>query len=356
MLVSVLGDMAHAVGVAVADRGMGYVSAAERNFAFLERLKPGDAVNKLRLAVAVDAGNADDLACAHLEGHVLDGIVMMHLRRNGHTLNIEDNVTGLRFLLMDNKVNIAADHHSRQLFFIGVFYIDCADILALAQDRAAVGDLHDLVELMRDKQDALALFCEVFHDLHELLDLLRGEHRGRLVENKYLVFAVEHFEYFGALLHTDCHVLDDRIWIDAQSVLIAQLNYLFARLILFKKSRLIRRLITEDDVIENREALNKLEVLVHHPDTEAVGIVGVFYLDLFAVFFDDTLFRLVQAEQNAHQGAFARSVFAEQGMYLAFFELKGNIIIGNYARKALGYMQHFYRICLFQNPNLPFRS
>ena len=76
----------------------------------------------------------------------------------------------------------------------------------------------------------------------------------------------------------------------------------------------------------------------------------------FAVFFDDTLFRLVQAEQNAHQGAFARSVFAEQGMYLTFFELKGNIIIGNYARKALCYMQHFYRICLFQNPNLPFRS
>ena len=43
-------------------------------------------------------------------------------------------------------------------------------------------------------------------------------------------------------------------------------------------------------------------------------------------------------------------------MYLTFFELKGNIIIGNYARKALCYMQHFYRICLFQNPNLPFRS
>ena len=77
VLVSVLGDMAHAVGIAVADRGVGNISAAERNFAFLERLKPGDTVDKLRLAVAVDAGNADDLACVHLEGHVLDGVVMM---------------------------------------------------------------------------------------------------------------------------------------------------------------------------------------------------------------------------------------------------------------------------------------
>ena len=355
MLVSVLGDMAHAVGIAVADRGVGNISAAKGYFALLERLKAGDTVDKLRLAVAVDACNADDLACVHLEGHVSDGVVMMHLRRDSHALDIEDNVAGLCLFLMNDEVNVAADHHARKLFLIGVFNIDRADILALAQDRAAVGSFHDLVELMRDKQDALALFCEVFHDLYKLFDLLRSEHRGRLVENEYLVFAVEHFEYFGALLHADGYILDDRIGIDAQSVLIAQLNDLFASLVLFKKARLTRRLIAEDDVIEDREALNKLEVLVHHSDTEAVGIVGVFYLDLFAVFFDNALFRLIKAEQNAHQGALACSVFAEQGVYLALFELKGNIIIGDYARKALCYMQHFYRICLFQNPNLPFR-
>ena len=94
---------------------------------------------------------------------------------------------------------------------------------------------------------------------------------------------------------------------------------------------------------------------MHHADAEAVGIIGVFDLDLFAVFFDNALLCLIQAEQNAHKRALARAVFAEQSMYLAFFELKGNIIIGDYARKALCYMQHFYRICLFQNPNLPFR-
>ena len=94
---------------------------------------------------------------------------------------------------------------------------------------------------------------------------------------------------------------------------------------------------------------------MHHADAEAVGIVGIFYLDLSAVFFDNALLCLIQAEQNAHKRALARAVFTEQSMYLAFFELEGNIIVGDYARKALCYVQHFYRICLFQSPNLPFR-
>ena len=51
------------------------------------------------------------------------------------------------------------------------------------------------------------------------------------------------------------------------------------------------------------------------------------------------LFRLVQAEQKRSSRCFCPPVFAEQGMYLALFELKGNIIIGNYARKALCYMR-----------------
>ena len=85
---------------------------------------------------------------------------------------------------------------------------------------------------MRDEQDALALFGEVFHDLHELLDLLRSQNRRGLVEDKYLVFAVEHFEDLGALLHADGDILDKRVGVDAQAVFVAQLHDLFARGIL----------------------------------------------------------------------------------------------------------------------------
>ena len=208
---------------------------------------------------------------------------------------------------------------------------------------------------MRDKQDALALSGEVFHYLHELVYLLRGEHRRGLVENEYLIFAVEHFEDLCALLHADGDVLDKRVGLDAQAVPVAQLKNFLSRGVLVEKAHFFRRLVAEDDVVEHREALDELEVLVHHADAEAVCVVGVFYPDLPAVLFDNALFRLIQAEQYTHQGALARAVFAEQSVYLALFELDGDIIVGDYARKALGYVQHFYRICLFQSPNLPFR-
>ena len=40
----------------------------------------------------------------------------------------------------------------------------------------------------------------------------------------------------------------------------------------------------EDDVIQNGEAFDQLEMLVHHADAKRVGVVRVLDLDLFAIF------------------------------------------------------------------------
>ena len=42
---------------------------------------------------------------------------------------------------------------------------------------------------------------------------------------------------------------------------------------------MLRRLHAEDDVVQHREALDQLEVLVHHADAEGVGVVRVFDAD-----------------------------------------------------------------------------
>ena len=87
-----------------------------------------------------------------------------------------------------------------------------------------------------------------------------------------------------------------------QAVLFAELEYPFSCLVLFENAELISRLNAEDDVVKDREALDQLEVLVHHADAERICVVRVVYLDLNAVLFDDTLFGLIQTEQHAHQG------------------------------------------------------
>ncbi len=135
---------------------------------------------------------------------------------------------GFEGFLLTEKLHVAANHHAGQLFFGSFADVDGADVLALAQDRAAVGNCHDLVELVGDEEDGFSFFCEVLHDLHQLVDFLRRQNRGRLVEDQNFVVTVEHFQNFGTLLHADGDIADQSVRIDLQTVLFAQVHDLFA--------------------------------------------------------------------------------------------------------------------------------
>ena len=340
MLVPVLGDMAHAEQGALADGHMRDVLAAKQDFPVLDRLKPRQAVDQLRLTVAVDAGDADDLARAHLKRYVMHGVVLVLPGGDRQVLHVEQHVARRARLFLHVEIDAAPDHHGRELLGGSIFRLDRADALALAQNGAAVGHGHDLLQLVRDEQDRLALGREPAHDLHQLADLLRGEHGGRLVEDEDLIVAVEHLEDLGALLHTDGDVLDARIRVDLQAVFFRQREHLFARLALLQEA-MLRRLNAHDDIVQHREALDQLEVLVHHADAEAVGVVRVFDGDDLAVLADLALLGLIQAEQDGHERGLAGAVFAEQRMDLPLAQLERDVVIGHDAREALRDVQHF---------------
>ena len=173
---------------------------------------------------------------------------------------------------------------------------------------------------MGDEKDGLAFTGKLLHRGHELFDLLRGEHRGRLVEDENFVVAIQHLQNFDTLLHTNRDILDLGVKVDIQAVALGDLLDLFARLFFLQKAAL-RCLRAEDDVVEHGEHVHQLEVLVHHADAERGGVVRVLDGHDLAIFLDDALLRLVKAEQNRHQGRFARAVFTEQGMDLTLFEL-----------------------------------
>ena len=50
----------------------------------------------------------------------------------------------------------------------------------------------------------------------------------------------------------------------------------------------------------------------------------------------------IKSDQNAHEGAFARAVFAQQGMNFAGLDFKIYVVIGNYTGKTLGNAYQFY--------------
>ena len=347
VLVPVLGDVAHAHHAALPDGSVGNILAAQANLSAHHRLQTGQAVDQLRLAVAVDAGDADDLAAPDVERNAAHGVILVDLGGDDHVLDLKHGLARLHVLFLDLEVNLAANHHGRKLFERRVSRVDRADAAALSQDGAAVGDRHDLRQLVGDKQDRFALRRQIAHDLHQLVDLLRRQNGRRLVEDQDLIVAVEHLEDLRSLLHTDGNILDQRVGIDVQTVLLAQRNDLFPRLLLLEEAHLVR-LNAENDIVQNSEALDQLEVLVHHTDVQVVGIVGVVDLYDLPIFLDYARLRLIQTEQNAHQRRFARTVLAQQRMNLAAPELQSNIVIGPDAWEFLGNVQHLNDILRFR--------
>ena len=320
MLVPVLGDVAHTAGEPLANGQMGDIGAVHHDFAALEGLQTGQAVDQLRLAVAVDTGDTDDFAPADLEGHIVDGVVLVVLGGHGHVLHIQHHVAQLHRGLFHDEVDVAAHHHGRQGFRRGILDVHGADVLALAEDRTAVGHLHNFRQLVGDEENALALGGQILHDGHELLDFLRRQHGGGLVENQDFIVPVQHLEDFGPLLHTHGDILNDGVGVHGQAVLLRQGHNLFPGLGLLEETAL-GGLRAEDDVVQNAEAFHQLEVLVHHADAQGVGVVGVMDGDGLAVLADFALLRLVETEENAHQGGFAGAVFAQQCVNLTLFQL-----------------------------------
>ena len=81
--------------------------------------------------------------------------------------------------------------------------------------------------------------------------------------------------------------------------------------------------------------------MVHHADTQGVGVVGILDGHHLAVLLDDALLRLVQAEQHAHQRGLARAVFTQQGVDLALLQLKGDVVVGDNTGEPFRDVQHF---------------
>ena len=81
-------------------------------------------------------------------------------------------------------------------------------------------------------------------------------------------------------------------------------------------------------------------MLVHHSYSKVICDIRVSDVHDLAVLADLSLLRLVQAEENAHEGGFSGAVLTEQRMDLTSFELERYIVISNDARETFRYVEH----------------
>ena len=94
----------------------------------------------------------------------------------------------------------------------------------------------------------------------------------------------------------------------------------------------------------------QFEMLMYHADAQRVGIQRSGNLFFFSSDLDNARFRLIEAEENAHERRFPCSVFAEKGVNLALFQLQSDIVVGDDAGKFFRNIQHLDNIIIHGNP------
>ncbi len=134
-----------------------------------------------------------------------------------------------------------------------------------AHDRDPVGDGQDLAQLVADEDDAAAVGGHRAERAEQLVHLLRGEHRGRLVHDQDPGAAVEQLEDLDPLLLTDRELPDLGPRVDPQSELGGQPGDLG-----FRSARVQAepgRVQSEQDVLGDRLRGDQREMLVDHAQT-----------------------------------------------------------------------------------------
>ena len=221
VLPAVLGDVGDARAQPRPRRRAGEVAAVQRDRAGRRGPQAHQRLAQLGLPVALDAGDAEDLARPDLEGQPVHGQPL--LARDGQVGDVEHDVAGLGRLLAHPQLHVTADHQRGQVV-LGGGRRALADDLAPAQHGDGVGDRLDFLELVRDEDDRRAAVPQLADDAEQLLGLGRGEHRRRLVQDQHVRLPDQRLDDLDPLLDADRQVLDQRVRVDVEAVAVGELR------------------------------------------------------------------------------------------------------------------------------------
>ena len=225
-------------------------------------------------------GDAEDLAGADLEVDAADDLVAAVVV-DRQALDLEDRAgrVGRRRGRPSSETSRPTISSARSSSF-GLGRDPLADDLAAPDDRDPVGDLEDLVELVADEDDAVALGREAAQDGEDLLGLLRRQDGRRLVEDEDPGLAVERLEDLDPLLPADRQRADLGVGVDLEAEPPAELDDPPLGLLAVEEDRVGHRLFAEDDVLGDGEDRDEHEVLVDHADAAGDGVGRAGQVDL----------------------------------------------------------------------------
>ena len=196
------------------------------------------------------------------------------------------------------------------------------DALAVSQHRHAIAELEDLVQPVRDEDDAPALRDEVAHGLEHALDLRLAECRCRLVENEQARVADEEAGDLDELPLADRERLHRRPELDvAKAELVEDAACVLGEAATPVDEGHVEP--SEEDVVLDAELRHEAQLLVHERDAVCLRVVWVPERDLLALEADHAFVRLDEPDERLHEGALAGAVVPADRVHLAVPHVEG---------------------------------
>ena len=300
--------------------------------------KSGEHLNKLRLAVALNTGNAQNLALADLQGQIFqDGNA---LNREIQILNLKGHLAHALAAAGKGQVHLPAHHHQRQVIDTAPGRLQAGiNHFAGAQNRDTVRDGGSLLQLVGDDNDAFSRRLQIPQNSKQLLHLLRGQNRRRLVQNQDIGAAIQGFQNLNPLLLTHRQILHLRVGVDTKVISVNHLLHLTDSGPVVHK-RAVNRLPTDDHILRNCHNGGQHKMLVYHADTQFDGLGWVPDLGGLAVDQDLSFVAWEHSVQDIHKRRFAGTVFPQQGMDFSLPDGKVHMVKGAEASEPFGDTAH----------------
>ena len=234
-------------------------------------------------------------------------------------------------------VDGAADHHLDDGVLGGVGQKPLAHHLAVAEDGVAVGDAENLIELVADEEDRLALALQEFDEQKKLLDLLGRECGGRLVHDDDPGVDRHGTRHRDEVLVGDAEIAQPRVGVDVAGMhRVEHFARVGAHRLPVDRTQASARRVPQEDVFRDREIVEEHGLLVNGGDAVLEGLVGAGEMDGLAADADFAAIGLVDAGEDLHQRGLAGAVLADQRGDLSGIERQADIVERSHAGEGFG--------------------
>ena len=204
--------------------------------------------------------------------------------------------------------------------------------MSVAHDRHAVDDVLQLLQAVRDVDDALALRAKLADDAEQLVDLLGGQRRGGLVHDQDAGVGGQRLGDLHHLLLGHLQGADHRggIQVDVQAP--EHPRGLGVHLLLGEHHALAA-LAAQEHVLRHRQVLAHVQLLMDDGHAQLLRALGGHVVNDLTEDLHRAGVLVVNAGEHLHQRRLACAVFTQQGHDFARLQMKVDVVQRLYAGK-----------------------